>query len=138
MKELKTIFPPKIEVLFSDKTIEIKSIALEDVSVLGEIGDKLFNRAVAILKMNLSETDLGLALAQELILVLKNDSKLLIQFLQATTTVDPKILPKISLEAAVFLLKEAVEVNKDFLYQKVKPMVQDLMAELGPKAKTNG
>lgn len=138
MKELLNIFPPKVEVKFGENTVEIKSIELQNISIIGVIADKLFNKAVAIIKMNLSEKELGLALAQEFSLLLKDDSKLLIEFLTATTTVDPKILPKISIEATLFLINEVIEVNKDFLYQKVKPMVLDLMSKLGKNKKTNG
>lgn len=138
MKELLNIFPPKVEVKFGENTVEIKSIELQNISIIGVIADKLFNKAVAIIKMKLSEQELGLALAQEFSLLLKDDSKLLIEFLTATTTVDPKILPKISIEATLFLINEVIEVNKDFLYQKVKPMVLDLMSKLGKNKKTNG
>lgn len=138
MKELLSIFPPKVVVHFGDKDVEIKSVELQDMAIVGELGDKLFSKAIALLKMKLSPDDLGLAIAQELTTILKNDTKLLIDFLAVTTTVEKSTLQKISIEAALFLITEVIEVNKDFLSQKIVPKAKALAALFVKKEKTNG
>lgn len=139
MKELLSIFPPKVIVKFGDKEIEIKSVELQDMSIVATISDKLFSRAIAILQMKLTKEEQGIAIAKEIIDVLKNDTGLFIDFLSATTTVEKETLKKISIEAGLFLITEVIEVNKDFLYQKVMPMIKDLAKAFDQKSKkTNG
>ncbi len=138
MKELLSIFPPKILVNFGGENVEIKSVELQDIAIVAELGDKLFSKVMAIFKMKMTETDLGLAIAHELIQLLKNDTTLLIKFLSVTTNVKEETLKKISVEAALFLVTEVIEVNKDFLSQKIMPKAKDLAKLFGKKAVTNG
>lgn len=136
MKSLTDIFPPKVQVKFGSEEIEVKSVKLQDMAIVAELGEKLFSKLIALFKMGLTEEELGMAIAQEIISILKNDTNLLIKFLSVTTSVPEETLKNISIEAALFLTKEVIEVNKDFLYLKIMPQAKELASLFGKK--TNG
>lgn len=139
MRELKSIFPPKTQVMFGEKLVDIKSITLKDLPIVADITEKVFDKIFVLLLSGKQDQDLGIALAKEVISVLKNDVEALQNLLEITTSVPKETIPDISLEAGLFLLDNVLEVNKDFLSQNVLPMAKDLFSKYNPKAeKTNG
>ena len=139
MRELKNIFPPKTKVSFGDDVIEIKSVTFQDLAVVAEIAEKVFDKIFSLLMSEKQDQELGVAIAKELISILKNDISLLQKLLTITTTVKPDVIPQISPEATLFLLDEVLEVNKSFLFQNVIPMAKEIFNKHKSKdPKTNG
>ena len=139
MKELKSIFPPKTQVHFGDKLVDVKSITLKDLPVVAEIAEKVFDKIMSLLFSGKEDQELGLAITKEIIQILKNDIELLQKLIEITTTVEKEIIQDLSLEAGLFLLDSILEVNKDFLSQNVLPRAKELFSKYAQKeSKTNG
>lgn len=115
MKELKEILLPKVEVKIGEQVVEIKRIPF---GKLPEIAD-LANAVISKIQKNSAAGDLGVA--QALFEVMKDDFQSLIKALIITTSLDRKYLEEMSLEVATFVITNVVEVNADFLSQKVMP-----------------
>lgn len=139
MRELKSIFPPKKQVVFGENLTDIKSIAMKDLPVVAEIAEKIFDKVFSLLLSEAKGPELDAAITKEIILILKNDIGSLQKLLEITTSVEKEIIQDISLEAVLFLLDNVLEVNKDFLYQNILPMAKEMFSKYKAKdQKTNG
>jgi hypothetical protein len=126
MKELLKMFPEKIEVKLGDKVVEIKTIPFGKLPQIADLADKIMNKV----QKNPSN-DLGITKA--VFEIMKEDFEGVVKGLEITTTLDAKEINEMSLEAATFILSNVIEVNADFLSQKVFPQLKIMSESMAKK-----
>ena len=127
MKELKVIFPETLEVKFGEEVVKIKTIPFGKLPYMAELADKVIDK----IQKNAASGDLGIAKA--IFEIIKIDFEIIVQALTITTSLKKETIESMSLEAASFILTNVVEVNADFLSQKVFPSLKEMAKTLNKK-----
>jgi len=127
MKELKVIFPETLEVKLGEEIVQIKTIPFGKLPYMAELADKVIDK----IQKNAASGDLGIAKA--IFEIIKIDFEIIVQALTITTSLSKETIESMSLEAASFILTNVVEVNADFLSQKVFPSLKAMAKTLNKK-----
>lgn len=128
MKELKEIFAPHSEIKLGEQIVKVSPFIVKDIPVVVSIITKGFNE---IFKPGATDIQTTQNMLNFLLKNLDEAYKLI----EMTTQLNKDYFQDKSIETLSFVISEVIEVNYDFLYQKVMlqtgPLREKMMKNMG-------
>ena len=137
MKEIKIIVNEGRKVKLGDDVISVKEFDLKTLPMVVDYFDGIYELIDknSLQKGKGSENAIVTEIMKAVVLSLKDKTDVIVKIVAASTSMPVSEIAKLPLDAIVALLREVIEVNYDFLSQRVMPLIKEMFDEIGQKAK---